>query len=207
MEFNGFIEADFDLFLIEGLENRMDALINQLRPKFYTMGEDLKNELSFITGEEMFPHVAKHARRTTNPPDDSWVAMASRKRGYKALPHFQICFWHSHVLIQWGLIYEAKAKDTFGKNMIQHIVDIRKALPEDYHFFKDHMKPEGIPLKQLSDEEFIQYAERLINVKKGELMVGKVLSKEEALSMSPSEFYACVVETWSNLNFLHQLAK
>lgn len=207
MNFNGFEEKDFDLFLIDGLEERMDALINQLRPKFYIFGEELKEELSSITGEEMFPHVAKHARRTTNPPDDSWVAMASKKRGYKALPHFQICVWNSHLLIQWGLIYEAKAKDTFGKNMISHIQEIRKAIPEDYHFFKDHMKPEGVPLKDLSDDDLKEYARRLVEVKKGELMVGKVIPKEEAINMSPREFYDTVIETWKNLNYLHILAQ
>ena len=77
MKFTGFEEKDFDLFLIDGLEARMEALIGQLRPKFYNLGDDVKEALSEITGEEMFPHVAKHARRTTNPPDDSWVAFAS----------------------------------------------------------------------------------------------------------------------------------
>ena len=35
-------------------------------------------------------HVAKHARRSVNPPIDTWVAFAPNKRGYKMLPHFQI---------------------------------------------------------------------------------------------------------------------
>lgn len=206
MKFNGFEAADFDLFLIEGLEDRMEMLIGQLRPKFYALGDELKEALSDITGEEMFPHIAKHARRTTNPPNDSWVAMASKKRGYKALPHFQICFWHSHILIQWGLIYEAEAKDTFGKNMMNHLSDIRKVIPGDYHVFKDHMKPEGIPLEQLSDAELKEYAKRLINVKKGEMMIGKVISKNDALSMSSEEFLATALDTWTKLNHLHKLA-
>ena len=205
MKFTGFEENDFDLFLIGGLEERMEALIGQLRPKFHLFGDELKEDLSLITGEEMFPHVAKHARRTTNPPDDSWVAFADAKRGYKALPHFQICVWHSHVLIQWGLIYEAKAKETFGKNMVSHINEIRKAIPGDYHFFKDHMKPKGTPLKDLSDDELKEYARRLVEVKKGELMVGRVLSREEAITMTPQAFYDEVLTTWKNLNYLHML--
>lgn len=205
MKFQGFEQADFDLFLVEGLEERMEILIKQLRPKFYDLGDNLKEELSVIVGEEKFPHVAKHARRKTNPPDDSWVAWGG-PRGYKMMPHFQICVWNSHVLIQWGLIYEANAKEVFGDNMSSRIKEIRKNIPEDYHFFKDHMKPEGVALKDLSDGDLKEYARRLKEVKKGELMVGKVLSRDEAIAMSPKEFYDTVIETWQNLNYLHKLA-
>jgi uncharacterized protein YktB (UPF0637 family) len=206
MKFTGFEQADFDLFLIEGLESRMTALIEQLRPKFYDLGEDLAAELSVIVGEEKFPHVAKHARRKTNPPDDSWVAWGG-KRGYKMLPHFQVTVWKSHVLVQWGLIYEAKAKDAFSKNVLNHIHEIRNNIPEDYHFFKNHMKPEGIPLKELSDDDLKEYARRLVEVKKGELMVGKVIPKKEAIAMSPKEFYDIFIETCKNLSYLHKLAQ
>ncbi|WP_412070621.1 DUF1054 family protein [Peribacillus simplex] len=32
------------------------------------MGEHFSQKLSVMTGDEMHPHVAKHARRTVNPP-------------------------------------------------------------------------------------------------------------------------------------------
>lgn len=207
MKFKGFEKEDFDLFLIEGLEERMSVLINQLRPKFYHLGDDLKNELGHIVGDEIFPHVAKHARRKTNPPDDSWVAFASNQRGYKMMPHFQICLWSSHVLIQWGIIYEAKNKKVFADNMLIHVEAIRKAIPHDYHFFKDHMKPEGVRLKDLTDGEIREYARRLKENKNGEIMVGKVIPKEEALVMSSKQFVEIVLETWMNLDYLHRLAK
>lgn len=206
MKFTGFEEADFDLFKIDGLEERMNVLINQLRPKFYALGEDLEKELSDIVGYPMKTHVAKHARRTTNPPNDSWFAMADAiSRGYKMLPHFQVAVWETHVIIQWGLIYEAKAKETFGKNMIKHLPEIRKAIPEDYHVFKDHMKPEGKKMKELSDEELIKYADRLVNNKNGELMIGLVLTKEEAIKETPESLKELILKTWEKLNYLHKI--
>ena len=39
---------------------------------------------------EAFAHVAKHMRRTVNPPDDTWVAFAADKRGYKKHCHFKV---------------------------------------------------------------------------------------------------------------------
>ena len=54
--------------------------------------------------------MAKHARRTVNPPKDSWVAFAPYKRGYKSLPHFQIGLWRTHLFIVLVIIYEALKK-------------------------------------------------------------------------------------------------
>lgn len=210
MKFTGFEEKDFDLFLIDGLEERMEVLIDQLRPKFYTMGEELKDKLAAITEEsETFAHVAKHARRKTNPPNDSWVAFAGEggKRGYKMLPHFQITVWSTHVLVQWGIIYEAKNKQIFAENLLANLDEIKKSISSDYQWFKDHMKPEGITMKEMKDEDFQDFARRLKETKKGEIMVGKVISKEQALDMTPEVFYDVVIKTWENLNYLHRLAK
>lgn len=210
MKFTGFEEKDFNLFLIEGLEERMEVLIDQLRPKFYIMGEELKDKLTAITEEsETFAHVAKHARRKTNPPNDSWVAFAGEggKRGYKMLPHFQITVWSTHVLIQWGIIYEAKNKQIFAENLLANLDEIKKTIPNDYQWFKDHMKPEGTPQGKMSDSDFKDFARRLKETKKGELMVGKVIPKAQALEMTPQDFYQTVVTVWDNLNYLHRLAK
>lgn len=208
MEFTGFEAKDFDLFEIEGFQERMDALISQLRPKFYDLGDDLVDDLSEIVGYKMQTHVAKHARRKTNPPNDSWFALADANyRGYKMLPHFQVAVWNSHVIVQWGLIYEAKAKETFGKNMVQHLDEIKKAIPGEYHFFKDHMKPAGTALKDLSDDDLKEYARRLVENKNGELMVGKVITRDEAVNLSPEEFKTIVLETWKDLNYLHTMAQ
>ncbi len=60
---------DFKVFTIDGLEQRMDALNLHVRPKFNQLGgEDFSAYFSSQLGEEFFPHVAKHARRTVNPP-------------------------------------------------------------------------------------------------------------------------------------------
>lgn len=74
-----FQDVDFDVFTIPGLEARMDALIKTARPKLNELGERLAPALSQLTGEEMYAHVAKHARRSVNPPNDTWVAWAANK--------------------------------------------------------------------------------------------------------------------------------
>src|SRR5690606_10184335 len=95
--FNGFTQEDFDVFAIEGLEARMNGIKQQIRPKLEWLGQYFAPTLTMATGEEMFAHVAKHARRTINPPNDTWVAWANDKRGYKKHPHFQIGLWGTHL--------------------------------------------------------------------------------------------------------------
>lgn len=207
MNFSGFEQTDFDLFLIDGLEKRMSLLKSQLRPKFDVFGEELSEELTKITGETMYAHVAKHARRKTNPPDDSWVAFAANSRGYKMMPHFQIAVWNTHVLIQWGIIYEAKNKMNFAVNLITHLEDIKKEIPGNFQWSKDHMKPEGTLHSKMTNEEFEDFGRRLMYKKNGEIMVGLKIPRLEALEMKPEEFYQTAVDTWSKLAYLHKLSK
>lgn len=75
-----FTEEDFHTFTIEGLDARMDVLKETVRPKLQGLGEHFAPVLSALAGDDMFVHVAKHARRSVNPPDDSWVAFANNKR-------------------------------------------------------------------------------------------------------------------------------
>src|SRR5699024_2085914 len=93
-----FTEKDFKVFDIEGLEPRMNALIENIRPKLENLGSHFSEYLTELTGEEQFAHVAKHARRKTNPPDDTWVSFSTNPRGYKMMPHFQRSEEHTSEL-------------------------------------------------------------------------------------------------------------
>src|SRR5690625_638508 len=90
MKFNGFSQKDFDTFLIDGLDERMKAIQTRIQPKFQEIGSYLTDYLSVQLGNEVFLHIAKHARRTVNPPQDTWLAIADNKRGYKKHPHLQV---------------------------------------------------------------------------------------------------------------------
>src|SRR5690625_6876523 len=94
MSFNGFTSEDFKTFQIDGLSERMSAIQERIQPKFKEIGTHLTEDLSAMVGSEMYLHIAKHARRTVNPPNDTWLAIAGNKRGYKKYLHFQfgICY-------------------------------------------------------------------------------------------------------------------
>ena len=46
----------------------MEGIISTIRPKFEAIASEIEPTLSALTGDEMFTHVAQHARRTVNPP-------------------------------------------------------------------------------------------------------------------------------------------
>ncbi|WP_413365248.1 YktB family protein [Lysinibacillus sp. 3P01SB] len=195
---------DFHVFLINGLDERMEALTQIVRPKFQTLGEFFSAYFSANTGDEFFPHVAKHARRTVNPPKDSWVAFAPYKRGYKALPHFQIGLWESHLFIVVGIIYEAPQKAEMADRLLQHI-NIFDQLSENFVISGDHMSPLAIPLSEARDEQLKQLLVRVRDVKKGEFLVGRHIPAEEAIKLSSDEFMQLAEETFDDLLPIYNL--
>jgi uncharacterized protein YktB (UPF0637 family) len=207
MTFNGFNAQDFYVFQTDGLEERMDQIINQIRPKLEALGNKYAEELTALTGEEMFYHVAKHARRTVNPPKDTWVAFAPNKRGYKMLPHFQIGLWKTHVFIWFALIYESPIKDSYGNVFLKNINKIKKSIPNDFVWSDDHMKPESYTHREVKKERLEEMAIRLSTVKKAELLCGVRIEKDIAVKMSEDDWYDRITETFKTLLPLYNLKK
>ncbi|WP_066059917.1 DUF1054 domain-containing protein [Robertmurraya korlensis] len=205
MTFSGFTEEDFEVFNIDGLDARMDALKNTIRPKLEALGEHFSPTLSAITGNEIFPHVAKHARRTINPPKDTWVAFSSSSRGYKMLPHFQIGLWESHVFVWFAMIYEATNKADFGKTLEKNLASIYKNTPKHFVWSEDHMKPGATTHQQLKEEDLRLMFERLQTVKKAEILCGIHIEKKDAINMSSSDFLTEVEGVFKTLLPLYKL--
>ncbi|MBS8263301.1 DUF1054 domain-containing protein [Mesobacillus boroniphilus] len=206
MSFSGFEQADFDVFKIDGLDERMEALKSQIRPKLEDLGQHFAPTLSSIAGDEMHYHVAKHARRTKNPPKDTWVAFASNPRGYKMLPHFQIGLWETHVFIWFAVIYEAPEKEAIGKKLEENIDSIYKRTPKDFYWSIDHMKPEATIQSELSKEDLLSMFKRLQTVKKAEILCGLNIPREEAVKLSGDEMLSKIDFVFREILPLYKLA-
>ena len=189
---------DFDVFEIDGLEQRMEALTTIVRPKFQELGEMFSSYFSAKTGDEFFPHVAKHARRTINPPKDSWVAFAPYKRGYKSLPHFQIGLWNTHLFIIVAIIYEAPQKSEMATRLL-NAMELFDKLPDSFILSGDHMSQDSISLKAGREKQLEELLIRLRDVKKGEFLVGLHISREEAINLSSEQFLQLTEETFEAL--------
>ncbi|MBI3455929.1 MAG: DUF1054 family protein, partial [Candidatus Rokubacteria bacterium] len=110
MAIEPFTTKDFQLFDIPGFAERMAAIRARVRPKLERLGGTLGAPLARVAKVELFPHVARHARRTVNPPDDTWVAFGPDRRGYKKAPHFKVAVSRRSVrfLFEIGPEYQDK---------------------------------------------------------------------------------------------------
>jgi uncharacterized protein YktB (UPF0637 family) len=191
-------DKDFNVFQIDGLENRMEALIKNIRPKFEELGKKFSLYCSGVLGDEYFAHVAKHARRSVNPPKDSWVAFAPYKRGYKALPHFQIGLWGSHLFIIVAVIYEAPDKVAIAERLLKK-KSLLTRLPSEFIISGDHMKQDAISLKDAKKTDIDHILTRMRDIKKGEFLVGRHIAREEAVKLSEEEFLLLAEKTFEKL--------
>lgn len=203
MTTNYWKKEDFAVFSIDGLAPRMEALITNVRPKLQQLGDKYASFFSVNLGEEFYAHVAKHARRTVNPPNDTWVAFAPYKRGYKALPHFQIGLWGSHLFIVVAIIYEVPNKQQMATQLLQHQARLR-ALPQDFIISGDHMSPQAFNL-HADPDKLPALLTRLQTVKKAEFLVGKHISAEDAVQLSDEQFYKVVEDCFNELLPIYKL--
>ena len=87
----GFSRGDFEVFAIEGFSARMAKIYERIRPRLIRLGAEMAPELSRKLHMEFFPHVAKHMRRTVNPPAETWAAFGPSPRGYKRYGYLALC--------------------------------------------------------------------------------------------------------------------
>ncbi len=84
-----FTREQLDIFKIEDFQGRMNRLREDITPRLFTLGELLVDPLSKTVREPMYLHVARHLRRTVNPPVATWAAFARTQRAYKPTVHIR----------------------------------------------------------------------------------------------------------------------
>lgn len=205
--FAGFAEQDFDAMSVPGLEGRMEAIIGSVRPKLHALGEALAPVIAGLTGETTYAHVAKHARRSVNPPDDTWVAWSPSARGYKAFPHFQVGLWSTHLFLQFAIIYECPTKTLLAERAERELASIRGAVPPQYVWSKDHMVPTGTAHADLTDDELAALFRRLGTVKAAELTCGVHIRRGDPLLASGDALLRKAESVFATLMPLYKMAQ
>lgn len=205
--FSGFRQEDFDVFAVDGLDQRMDAIKTVIRPKLEALGHHFAPILSAATGDEMFYHVAKHARRTVNPPSDTWVAWANDKRGYKKHPHFQIGLWQTHLFVWYAVIYEAPAKAQISQSFSEHLDEIMALVPDHFHWSPDHTSPASTSQAELGKDGVKKLVDRLAQVKKAELLCGVTIDRHDPVLADPQALLGQLENTFAVLSKLYTIGR
>ncbi|GEK57268.1 YktB family protein [Marinococcus halophilus] len=199
-----FTKKDFSIMQTEGLENRMSQIREHIQPVFSQLADSLAEDLSTDTGEELFIHVARHARRSVHPPESTWFGIAPDKRGYKKHPHFQVGLFDDHLFAWLTHMYEVPDKAGIGSMYLDRL-SLLTSLPDDYKISPDHTKPDAFYIQE-NQEKTIHTLERLRDVKKAELLIGRQFDAKTASSWNEKETYEYIYGTFKELLPLYHLS-
>lgn len=115
-----FTKKDLEIFEVPGFADRMQLIKDTISPKLAKLGELLQPQLSRAVDHEIYPHVAEHARRTVNPPTETWVAFGPDPQGYKSYVHFTLCVGGIGVQARVTAKQECKNRKVFGQNLVTY---------------------------------------------------------------------------------------
>lgn len=202
----GFTTDDFAVFQIAGLNERMNGIVEQIRPKLQRIGEQLAAEISPSAGSEMYLHIAKHARRTVNPPNDTWLALCANKRGYKAHPHFQLGLFDDHLFVWLALIYEVPGKRNIATAYLKELDELISLVPNSYVVSLDHMKKDAIAASELAADDWRNLLARFRDVGKAELLIGRHLAPNDPIVADEQALIRFAAETYEQLMPLYKKA-
>jgi uncharacterized protein YktB (UPF0637 family) len=192
MDFPGWTRDDFSVFEIDDFDGRMALLRERIQPKFDALGQAMVPLMEAETGSPWFHHVAKHMRRTVNPPADTWVALNQVKRGYKATVHFDVGLSARGANVCLVVKPECTERDAFAAGLERH-VPRWTALYEEAEGLYIGDVPNAelqdlLPAREALTADWLQRAAWLRKKKQFEFEAGYRLSPEEAASLAPEAF-------------------
>jgi uncharacterized protein YktB (UPF0637 family) len=183
----GFTSIDLAVFKVEGFNERMQQIYAHVRPKLIKLGDDLAPELARKLHMEFFPHVAKHARRTVNPPSETWAAFGPSSKGYKRYGYLALCVssvgLHARVVVK----PEADRRPEIGRALKGHAAQLTRSLRgtpiERYEKWDFTAPPAGVPV---NEELFSELAD-VLNKKSGGIDLGFGWNGRDALRLDRAE--------------------
>src|SRR5439155_1622163 len=140
-------------------------------------------------GGDVFAHVAQHARRTVNPPDDTWVAFGPDARGYKKHSHFKIAVSRSAVrfLFEIGPEHADKPRwATAWKKNAPKVGPVLRRVKQLAWFKNEHDEEPAAPLADFTHEKLGEHADDLSRMRYGHFVVGRRASRS-TIAGSPAK--------------------
>ena len=202
------VAADFRVFDVKGFKLRMSEIRSRVRPKLEALGRSVAPAVGRTIGAEVFPHVARHARRTVTPPDDTWVALGPDARGYKKHCHFKVAVSRRGVRFLFEVGPEHADKKRWGTAWKKNAPKLGPVLRrvKNLAWFKDeHDEEPAAPLAHLTPDGLAERGDYLPRTRAGPLVIGRAVPAEEAARWSEAQYRAAALETFRALAPLYRL--
>src|SRR5215469_3221481 len=168
----GFNLAHFQVFKIEGFNERMAQLYATVRPKLLRLGDELAPELARKLHVEFFPHVARHARRTVNPPPETWCAFGPSAKGYKRYPYLGLCISRAGLHARVVVKAEADHRPEMSAVIERRAGELTRALDGTMVARYDNWDFESLPVLMQADDELWRQLCAALNKKTGGIDLG-----------------------------------
>jgi len=202
-----FAASDFRVFEIPDFAGRMQAIGQQVRPKLTALGEGLASGIGRLVGAEVFAHVAKHARRTVNPPEDTWVAFGPDRRGYKKHAHFKVAVSKNCVRLLFEVGPEHQDKGGWAAHWGRRGGELAGVLSRGMgiRWFKnEHDEDPAAAVKDVGQEQLRALLQELSRRRDGQFVLGRRLSRAEVTGMTPQAFEKTALDTFRVLAPLYR---
>ena len=197
----GFTPTDFEVFKIDGFSKRMEKIYEHVRPKLIRLGHELAPELSRKLRMELHPHVAKHIRRTVNPPPETWVAFGPSPRGYKRYGYLALCIsgagLHARAIVKSEADARPKISSSLKECSAQLVTDFdgtRIARYEKWDF-------ERLPSPTPAEPKLFDAMAETLSKKMGSIDLGFGWNVRESLRLDRAE----MIEAFHELEPLYRI--
>ena len=199
----GFKPQDFEVFSVDGFSERMGLIYQHVRPKLVKLGNELAPELSRKLHMEFFPHVAKHARRTVNPPAETWAAFGPSPKGYKRYGYLALCISGAGLHARAVVKTEADHRPEMGAKIRAKASELAKTFRGTKIAHYEKWDFQRLPTATAADPAFFESIADAFGKKTGVLDVGFGWKVKDALRLDRAE----VLDAWSELEPLYRMLR
>jgi uncharacterized protein YktB (UPF0637 family) len=199
----GFSLKDFKVFSVDGFNERMQQIYAHVRPKLLRLGDELAPELARRLHMEFFPHVAKHARRTVNPPPETWAAFGPSPKGYKRFGYLALCISGAGIHARAVVKSEADMRPEMGRLLKARGTQLCKALDGTRIARYDKWDFNQMPEEVAADADFFSALGECLEKKSGGIDIGFGWKAKDALRLDREE----VIDAFRELEPLYRLLR
>lgn len=183
----GFKPYDFEVFYVEGFNERMSQIYEHVRPKLLKLADELAAELARKLKMEFFAHVAKHARRTVNPPPETWAAFGPSPRGYKRYGYLALCISGAGLHARAVVKSEAESRVAMAAELKKKASELTGAFRGTRLSRYDNWDFQHLPAGLEADGELFEDLAGRLQKKTGGIDVGFGWTVKESLRLERAE--------------------
>jgi uncharacterized protein YktB (UPF0637 family) len=199
----GFTPGDFEVFSVDGFNERMQQIYARVRPKLIRLGDDLSPVIASRLHMEFFPHVAKHARRTVNPPPETWAAFGPSPKGYKRFGYLALCISGAGVHARAVVKSEADMRPEMGRLLKLRGAQLAKAFDGTRIARYDKWNFHEMPAEVAADADFFSELGQSLEKKTGGIDVGFGWQVSKAARLDRDE----LIDAFRELEPLYRLLR